>query len=219
MLLTIRWKRQRNISDKMKMIEEFVGYIVNGEKRLAERALKELAENSPCAEYEEALRKVFLADIAKKLNRDIFGFYCDTDKLIKSMFEDGGINSASALEMIFDIAKESLNDTDEKTFEKARSYIIENLCDCQLSVSGTAEYSGTTQSNLTKLFKSYIEITPGEYVNNLRIEESKKLLESGLPIEKTAEMVGFSSSSGYIRAFKRHMGITPGEWKRNKLFL
>lgn len=202
----------------MSVVEEFVGYIAGGERCLAEKKLEELAKNAPCSEYADALRKVFLADIAKKLNKNVDGFYCDTDRLIKSMFSSE-VSEKEVVELLCNIARDCSKEAEKTAFEKARNYIAENLCNCQLSVSGAAEYAGATRSNLTKLFKSYAQITPGEYIGKLRCEKSKEFLESGYSVENASEMVGFSSSSGYIRTFKRYIGKTPGEWKRNKLFL
>jgi AraC-like DNA-binding protein len=48
----------------------------------------------------------------------------------------------------------------------------------------------------------------------LRIEESKKLLEQGCSIIKTAELSGFRGSSTFIRIFRKLTGLTPGQYKQ-----
>ena len=53
------------------------------------------------------------------------------------------------------------------------------------------------------------------YLFHYRMEEAKKLLERGTKnVSEIAPMVGYSSSSHFITAFKRIYGVTPNQFLR-----
>ena len=60
-------------------------------------------------------------------------------------------------------------------------------------------------------------ITPGDYIGKGRTKKSLELLKENTSVENTALSVGFSSVESYIRAFRKHMGMTPGMWKKKYL--
>lgn len=77
-----------------------------------------------------------------------------------------------------------------------------------LSVSNIPERS------LKRRFKAATGETIIKYLQNLRIEESKRLLENGhLPIEEVSAAVGYMDVSFFRRLFKRLTGLSPGNYK------
>ena len=59
--------------------------------------------------------------------------------------------------------------------------------------------------------------TVSEYLMDLRIRKSLRLLESdGLSVTDAALASGFSSSSYYTEVFRRYMGCTPREYLQRK---
>jgi AraC-like DNA-binding protein len=97
--------------------------------------------------------------------------------------------------------------------EKVKSYIDENFRNPDLNISITALYFALTPAYLSGIFRQETGLNLLEYINTLRIEESKKLLEQGHSIVKTAELSGFRGSSTFIRIFRKITGITPGQYK------
>lgn len=55
-----------------------------------------------------------------------------------------------------------------------------------------------------------------ERVQNLRIEEAKRLLETsgGASLEEIGPEVGYESAAFFRRLFKRHTGLTTAEYRR-----
>lgn len=91
-------------------------------------------------------------------------------------------------------------------------YIEENYTDQQLSLSSVADSFGISEVYLSRLFKQSFEQNFSKYVENLRMEEAKKLIESGnYTITAIAQMVGYNSSQTFRRAYKRVYGCTPKE--------
>ncbi|MDR2096625.1 MAG: helix-turn-helix transcriptional regulator [Treponema sp.] len=97
--------------------------------------------------------------------------------------------------------------------EKVKAYIDENFRNPDLNISITALHFDLTPAYLSGIFQQDTGLNLLEYINTRRIEESKKLLEQGRSINKTAELSGFRGSSTFIRIFRKITGITPGQYK------
>ena len=53
-----------------------------------------------------------------------------------------------------------------------------------------------------------------DYVQSLRIEEAKQILETtDLSVEAVAHDVGYEDSSSFSRLFRRKTGITPAQYR------
>jgi len=58
-------------------------------------------------------------------------------------------------------------------------------------------------------------MSPLEYVQALRIEESKQILETtDLSVEAVAGQVGYEDSSFFGRLFRRKVGLTPAQYRK-----
>jgi AraC-like DNA-binding protein len=97
--------------------------------------------------------------------------------------------------------------------EKVKAYIEENFRNPDLNISITALHFDLTPAYLSGIFQQDTGLNLLEYINTLRIEESKKLLEQNYSIIKTAELSGFRGSSTFIRIFRKITGVTPGQYK------
>jgi len=200
----------------MEYCEELVKYIEGNEKRNAIAFLEKLRNNSPCRTYGEAREKILIIEAAKLLNKRLPFVYADEKALIKNLFEDR-MPFEKVIEMLCTLVRDCTRENKQASFQKALSYIEENLFSFQLTVGSVAEYSGLSQSELVKLFKENIAVTPGDYIGEERCLKSTEYLMENRSVEKTALSVGFSAVETYIRTFKKHMGMTPGMWKKKNL--
>ena len=76
---------------------------------------------------------------------------------------------------------------------------------------------GYDYAYVSKLFKRKVGISFRQYVNNLRIVESKPLLTAGdKSIEEIAELCGFSSLRTFDREFLKQVGTTPSEYQKHR---
>ncbi len=97
---------------------------------------------------------------------------------------------------------------------QARKYIEENYMNPDLSLNLLAEQCKTTTSYLSRLFKESFGINFIEYLNQLRIQKAKSLLDtSKYSVKEAALLTGFNSQQNFIRVFKKYEGITPGQYK------
>lgn len=71
---------------------------------------------------------------------------------------------------------------------------------------------GFSKYYLIRVFESVYGLSPIRYTINLRIEESKKLLHSGMKYTEVAYATGFYDQSHFIRHFKLIVGVTPKDF-------
>ena len=71
------------------------------------------------------------------------------------------------------------------------------------------------ERTLKRRFKKATGSSLIDYLQNLRVEEAKRLLENtDLPIDEISEQVGYSDPSFFRRLFKRVTGLTPSHYRR-----
>ncbi|MGD2112272.1 MAG: helix-turn-helix domain-containing protein [Gammaproteobacteria bacterium] len=71
------------------------------------------------------------------------------------------------------------------------------------------------ERTLKRRFKAATGDTLIDYLQNLRIEEAKRLLESGsLPVDEISARVGYEDPSFFRRLFKRRTGLNPSRYRR-----
>lgn len=83
------------------------------------------------------------------------------------------------------------------------------------AVSGAVTAAGIPERSLKRRFKAATGSTLIDYVQNIRVEEAKRLLEAGtLAADDIAAEVGYENPAFFRRLFKRRTGITPGQYRR-----
>ena len=103
-----------------------------------------------------------------------------------------------------------------KYIVSATDYLKTHYKDCNLSLSDVATILGINANYLSKLFKNNIGTNYVDYINQLRIEEAKKLLLSkNGRIGEIGSKVGFGSQQNFIKVFHRIEGMTPGQFREN----
>jgi transcriptional regulator GlxA family with amidase domain len=83
------------------------------------------------------------------------------------------------------------------------------------SVEDLAQRSGLPASTFKRRFKQATGYSPLHYLQRLRIEEAKRLLEqSEAPVEEICWTVGYDEPASFRRLFKRVTSLTPSEYRR-----
>lgn len=96
---------------------------------------------------------------------------------------------------------------------KVLEYISMNYNDPSLNISQTAFHFHLSPTTLSSIFKNETGKSLLMAINEFRIEKAMEYLQQGYSVADTATKVGIPESSSFIRLFKKHMGITPGQVK------
>jgi transcriptional regulator GlxA family with amidase domain len=82
-------------------------------------------------------------------------------------------------------------------------------------VAAAVEASGIPERTLKRRFKAATGCSLIEYVQRLRIEQAKRLLESDtIPVDEVAAQAGYGNAAFFRRLFKRSTGLNPGDYRR-----
>lgn len=112
------------------------------------------------------------------------------------------------------LLEEKYRKQQHKYMVKAKNYIELHYSDPDLSLQLVADKCNTTTSYLSRLFKESFGVNFVEYLNEYRIEKAKELLDhSNTTVKDIALSTGFNSQQNFIRVFKKHIGLTPGQYK------
>ena len=101
----------------------------------------------------------------------------------------------------------------DQLVQQVQEFIEENFKQ-PIQVSGLAAMVNITPRTLNRRFQSCVAMRPIEYIQAVRIEQAKRLLElSDVTIKSLAEQVGYDDISSFTRLFKRATELTPKEYQ------
>lgn len=94
------------------------------------------------------------------------------------------------------------------------NYINRHYCE-NISLNDTAEAVGLSPQYLSSLFKKETGIGFNDYLNNVRIEKAKALIDEGRnKVKDIYNIVGFNNYSYFFKVFKDTTGFTPLEYSK-----
>ncbi|MFR6583354.1 MAG: helix-turn-helix transcriptional regulator [Ruminococcus sp.] len=80
-----------------------------------------------------------------------------------------------------------------------------------------AAQSMISKSSALNLFRSYLHITPVNYLINYRLKQAALLLShTEKKVSTISAETGFHNVDYFCRAFKKHYQVTPGEYRKEK---
>jgi AraC family transcriptional regulator, dual regulator of chb operon len=78
--------------------------------------------------------------------------------------------------------------------------------------------SGKTQEHLTRSLRKFLNLTPSEYINNIRLlEAARQLRNTSKPVSDIGYETGFENASWFNRLFKARFGQSPGKYRQLNL--
>jgi transcriptional regulator GlxA family with amidase domain len=81
-----------------------------------------------------------------------------------------------------------------------------------------ARHLAVSERTLNRRFKLTVGVAPLQYLQALRVDVAKRLLEmGGLTVDAVGERVGYRDLSTFRRLFKREIGLSPREYQRRFL--
>lgn len=99
---------------------------------------------------------------------------------------------------------------------KATSYLVNNHHK-KILLQDVANYSGLSPFYLERLFKEEMNVTPREYVENIRIDKAAYLLKN---TSKTCLEIcfesGFRSTSNFYKTFRMYKGCSPSDYRKSE---
>ena len=105
--------------------------------------------------------------------------------------------------------------SENEIIRQAQQFISSHIRE-KLSVPAVARQVDVSPSYLTALFHKNLQISPGEYIRRIKLQESKQMIrENNLNFTEIAAALQYSTVHHFSRQFKEKFGITPTEYAKS----
>ncbi|PRX28579.1 AraC-like DNA-binding protein [Orenia metallireducens] len=156
-------------------------------------------------EKENSIKKIFdkmkvVNDLKKGKELELLGLlYLFLSKLIK---DNDNLNSDK-------------ENPKEIYLKEAIKYIHKNYNRYNLTVSQIAEYIGVDRTYLWSIFKSYLNLSPQQFLIEFRIDKACRLMKNKkLSIGDISRSVGYQDPLTFSKIFKKIKGVAPSKYKK-----
>lgn len=125
--------------------------------------------------------------------------------------------------LIVDIARMNPSDGERQVTEGEKTtFVITRIVDYisehymeQLRVDKLAEQCHFSENHFRRVFSEYMEMSPLEYINLVRIQAACEYLKTtDKSITEIAQLCGFTTISTFNRNFSRITGASPCQWRK-----
>lgn len=103
---------------------------------------------------------------------------------------------------------------DDGVVRQAQDYLERRFAE-SIRLGELARRLAVSERTLIRRFREALDQTPLSYLQNLRIEAARTLLEtSNQSVEEVVHAVGYLDSSSFVRLFRDRIGLTPAAYRR-----
>jgi len=101
--------------------------------------------------------------------------------------------------------------------DNIKDYIMQNIGG-DLSLVAIANRTNYNPSYISRLFKRLEHINLSEYIVKARLAKAKELLLNGnMNINEVAAEIGFDSPQYFATVFRKHVGLSPNQYRLDHL--
>ncbi len=104
------------------------------------------------------------------------------------------------------------NNKPDRLLFRAKEYIHSHLRD-DLSLDDISQAASLSKFHFLRMFRRQFGITPHQYIVNCRINQARRALEAGTPIDDLVYEYGFADVSHFNRRFKPIYGMTHRQYQ------
>lgn len=209
------------------LIEEYCGlmlrYLQSFNRNMLAEKLRELEERLSNVRYDQKETLYFLTDLYLQIKGQIIRLYSNvTIPFPSNSWVMDYIQSRRYLYEVIQFFSEQFelimscigHYTKDSVLDDILHYIDHNYMN-PLKLENIAPLFGYNCSYLGKLFKQKTGKSFNTYLDQLRIRNSKELLQRGdLKIYEVADKVGYSNVDYFSTKFKKYEGVSPAEYRK-----
>lgn len=104
----------------------------------------------------------------------------------------------------------------QEKLEAAAAYLRENY-GTQINIDHIARDVYLSRYYFIRLFKNYFGVSPYGYLTAYRINQAKEQLMLNVTMDEIAQNCGFGNANNLNRIFKKHVGVTPSDFRKKHL--
>lgn len=124
---------------------------------------------------------------------------------------------ADAGKVRYMLRKPEIVDEDKVFMDKLLAYIEEHIGDVDLKVDDMAVALSMGRSTFYARLKQIADMSPNDFLRHIRMKRAEDLvMESSMTFSQIAYTVGFSDPKYFGKCFKKHTGMSPSEYRKEK---
>ena len=101
--------------------------------------------------------------------------------------------------------------SDATVYQRCRPLVIGDI----KCIRDALRVTNLSELKLIRMFRKHLGMTPKNYLIGLRMRKAASLLtHSAYSVGEIAQMCGYSSSHCLARAFRKHQGVSPLEYRK-----
>lgn len=101
--------------------------------------------------------------------------------------------------------------------QRVKAYLAEHYAE-DVSLETLASIAHLSEFHLARLFRHVVGLPPHAYQIQVRLWHARKLLAQGFSVSYAAHETGFFDQTHFTHQFKRHVGVTPGIYRKTARF-
>jgi len=158
--------------------------------------------------------------LPKETALQVNALLADTDHLLHMQTKDPGIYMEAMANVIkiLSLLKQSRKEQAHpgmpyRTMLRILAYMDSNY-NRNITAEDICREFAVSRSGLWRMFRQYMNQTPGEYLRRIRMENARYILEQGESVTDACMECGFTDCSHFIRLFREAYGVTPYQYKK-----
>lgn len=156
----------------------------------------------------------YLQWIVNTIRKDPEGLPLTGDFIFRQIAEKLVISQSKVRRQIAQIQTEKASTRWElyRRLSMARQYLEEHLSD-KVELKDVCRHAALSESHFLRTFRQAFGISPYKYLIKRRLEQSARLLETGIySVSEVASRSGFSDIFSFSKAFKKEFSVSPSKW-------
>lgn len=208
--------------------EQFIQSIRNMNEQECIRQIETLIDYNVRLKVNEFHIRMLCNELMNCFVKVITGLYYDIPDELKSVVAYNKLRNLYCSKQFKTVLQESARyviryisanrEEEDHIVDFVKAYVEEHYSD-EIYVEMLAEKLKITKTYLSTYFKSKTGTNLSEYITSVRIGKAIHLLETtDLKIKDVGVQVGIGNTNTFIRNFKKHIGQSPGEYRKANEF-
>ena len=223
--LNQRYERMEEIVEGSKTYQRLAEALYIADEMIVNREKEKLFTDFVTLTKEEAIHRTFavILAIANRFDQDeggfadVFGEQYDYVEKLRRLEDIRSLRIwlTNYFTWINDYSAVKLDELKLDVVAKAKRYMKDNYESSELSLVKVAQYVDLNEKYFTNRFTKETGDTFSNYLTQIRLEKSKELLRTtNFKIYEIAAMVGYNSAEHYTRMFKKVVGLSPAQYRK-----
>ncbi|AOT72025.1 helix-turn-helix domain-containing protein [Geosporobacter ferrireducens] len=212
---------------ELSIIDKIIEEVNNNEQNKVNTLLQVLEANFNKDEYEDEEVAPMFIKLFTELEQTAIESEMDPAQVVEGGFESVDVNRLLKKEgkrylvqlvtkicnniIVYNLS--GVAEKQQKRMEQMLKYIEENFHK-DISLNDLADYMDLSFAYVSRIFKEYTKVGYVDYINKLRIDKARELLDNTeLTVKEIGFRVGYNNMQSFFRTFKKFNNLTPTQYR------